>query len=62
MEGPNDSDGDIEGVTEQEIPDQLDERLFKVPDLAKGAVELPKSYCDDVHVRWDLDSINDAFC
>jgi hypothetical protein len=41
--------GCVEGVTEEEIADQIDERLLEVPDLSESAVELPDAHSDNVH-------------
>lgn len=53
LQGGDDGDGGVEGVAEEEVADEVEEALFQVPDLREGAVELPDSRRDDVHVGRD---------
>lgn len=50
----DDRHGRVEGVAEEEIPDEVEEGLLEMPDLAKRARELPESDGDDVHSGRDL--------
>lgn len=54
LEGADNCDCGVEGVSEEKVADEVNQRLLQVPDLSKCSIELPKSHCEDVRSRWDL--------
>nr|POF03974.1 glucosamine-6-phosphate isomerase 1 [Quercus suber] len=51
LQRADDGDGGVERVAEQEVADEVEERLPQLPDLRDGPPQLPEAGDDDVHAR-----------
>lgn len=56
LQGCDDGHGRVEGIAKQEVSDEINQALLKMPNFRQGLLQLPEADADDVHAGRDLQS------